>query len=304
MTYHAKSPYSGKNSLKLENSNDELAQLYVDLQESFETLCRVNTKLQAANEKLEKQNKLQHEFINVAAHELRTPTQSVVGYCEMLELFPERLKQYLPRLRRNADRLWALTANLLDATKIDADVLKLNNTDFNLTSLVRDVAREMKRKFNLINNNTGVDRFSSRLVPKIEMRLPSDRFVVHADKDRTAQVLFNLLDNAYKFTSSGTITITVQEDANNFIKISVKDTGKGIDTNIKPKLFGRFVTNSENGTGLGLFISKNIVQAQGGNISAENNKNGAGATFSFTLPNKNKVVKNNSADTNKQMTHL
>lgn len=295
MTYHANSPYSGKNSLKLEKKNDELAQLYADLQESFETLFRVNTELQTANEKLEKQNKLQHEFINVAAHELRTPTQSVVGYCEMLELFPERLKQYLPRLRRNADRLWSLTADLLDATKIDAGILKLNITDFNLISLVRDVVLETQRKFYLINKNTDIDGFGGRLVPKIEMRLASNRFIVHADKDRTAQVLFNLLDNAYKFTPSGTITIIIKEDTDDFIKISVKDTGKGIDANIKPKLFGRFVTDSENGTGLGLFISKNIVQAQGGIIFAENNKDGGGATFSFTMPIKNKLVKNNSA---------
>jgi len=295
MTYHANSPYSGKNSLKLEKKNDELAQLYADLQESFETLFRINTELQTANEKLEKQNKLQHEFINVAAHELRTPTQSVVGYCEMLELFPERLKQYLPRLRRNADRLWSLTADLLDATKIDAGILKLNITDFNLISLVRDVVLETQRKFNLINKNTDIDGFGGRLVPKIEMRLASNRFIVHADKDRTAQVLFNLLDNAYKFTPSGTITLIIKEDTDDFIKISVKDTGKGIDANIKPKLFGRFVTDSENGTGLGLFISKNIVQAQGGIIFAENNKDGGGATFSFTMPIKNKLVKNNSA---------
>jgi signal transduction histidine kinase len=202
-------------------------------------------------------------------------------------MYPERIKQYLPRLRRNADRLWVLTSNLLDATKIDTGTLKLNITDFNLINLVRDITRDMRRRSFITDKNTD----TARTKPKIELSIASKKIIVHGDKDRTAQVLSNLLNNANKFMSSGIITITINQDGNDFVKISIKDTGKGIDAEIKPKLFGRFITNSDNGTGLGLFISKNIVQAQGGIISGDNNKVGPGATFSFTLPiTKNKIM--------------
>jgi two-component system, OmpR family, sensor histidine kinase VicK len=222
----------------------------------------------------------------VAAHELRTPTQSVVGYCEMLEMFPERTKDYLKRLKRNADRLWTLTSDLLDATMIDTGMLRLNNVDFNLIEMINEVAHDMRKKFYVANKNADIHR----IIPDIELSISSNPIMVHADKNRIIQVLSNLLDNAIKFTPSGTIIISTKRDDNNLVIVNVKDTGKGIDPEIHPKLFQRFITNSDSGTGLGLFISKSIIEAQSGSIWAQNNKDG-GATFSFTLPMMKKIKK-------------
>jgi len=109
-------------------------------------------------------------------------------------------------------------------------------------------------------------------------------FLVEADKERLSQVISNLIDNAIKFTQEGSIVISSQKSDNDSIVVSIKDTGTGIDSKIMPRLFSKFATNSITGTGLGLFISKKIVEAHGGRIWAENNPFGKGATFSFTLP--------------------
>ncbi|HEX7178214.1 MAG TPA: HAMP domain-containing sensor histidine kinase [Nitrososphaeraceae archaeon] len=274
------SEHAMNQNVELQKKNIELAHLYSDLQKSFEALCEINKKLREANERLQKNNKAQTEFINIAAHELRTPTQSIIGYCEMLDLFPERTKQYLDRVARNADRLYTLTSDLLDATRIDIGILNLNNVDFNLTDTIRQVADDIRKKPYLINKNAHVDKIK----PNIQLTLPSHPIVVHADKDRIAQVLSNLLDNAVRFTNSGTITVSAKPCSSNLVKVSVKDSGKGIDPEIHPKLFHKFATKSDRGVGLGLFISKSIVEAHGGSIFGKNNKDGSGATFSFTLP--------------------
>jgi signal transduction histidine kinase len=269
--------YAMNQNVELQKKNIELAHLYSDLQKSFEALCEINKKLRDANEQLEINNKAQTEFINIAAHELRTPTQSIIGYCEMLEIFPERSKQYLDRLARNADRLYTLTSDLLDATRIDIGILNLNNVDFNLIDTIREVADDISKKSYLVNENTDV----GKIKPNIQLSLPSHPIVVHADKDRIAQVLSNLLDNAIRFTNSGTITVSTRLCSDNLVKVRVKDNGKGIHP---PMLFHKFATNSGRGVGLGLFISKSIVEAHGGSIFGKNNKDGSGATFSFTLP--------------------
>jgi two-component system, OmpR family, sensor histidine kinase VicK len=274
------SEHAMNQNVELQKRNIELAHLYSDLQKSFEALSEINKKLREANERLEKNNKAQTEFINIAAHELRTPTQSIIGYCEMLDLFPERSKQYLDRLARNADRLYTLTSDLLDATRIDIGILNLNSADFNLTEAIREVVDEIRKKLSLGYKNADVDKIK----PNIRLTLASHPIVVHADKDRIAQVLSNLLDNAIRFTNSGTITVSAKISSSNLVKVSVKDSGKGIDPEIHPKLFHKFATKSDRGVGLGLFISKSIVEAHGGSIFGKNNKDDSGATFSFTLP--------------------
>jgi two-component system, OmpR family, sensor histidine kinase VicK len=274
------SEHAMNQNIELQKKNTELAHLYSDLEKSFEALCEINKKLREANERLEKNNKAQTEFINIAAHELRTPTQSIIGYCEMLEMFPERSKQYLDRLERNADRLYTLTSDLLDVTRIDIGMLNLNNVDFSLTDTIHEVADDIRKKPYLVNKNADVDKIK----PNIQLTLPPHPIVVRGDKDRIAQVLSNLLYNAIRFTNSGTITVSTKLCFSNLVKVSVRDSGKGIDPEIYPKLFQKFATKSDRGVGLGLFISKSIVEAHGGSIFGKNNKNGSGATFSFTLP--------------------
>jgi len=269
-----------RRNVDLQKENSELTQLYSDLRESFEALSEVNCKLRAVNEELRIRSRAQIEFINIAAHELRTPTQSIIGYCEMLEMFPDDSKEYLERLSRNAERLYTLISDLLDVTRLEIGILKLFKADFNLTDTIREVVSDIKKKSYIA---TKYNR-EVKIKPIIKLALPSHQIVVHADKERIAQVLFNLLDNAIKFTNFGTIMVSVKLEGNHLVKISVKDSGKGINPEIKTKLFQKFTTMSDRGTGLGLFISKKIIEAHGGSISGKNNKPASGATFSFTLP--------------------
>jgi two-component system sensor histidine kinase VicK len=112
--------------------------------------------------------------------------------------------------------------------------------------------------------------------------------IVYADRDKISQVIHNLISNAVKFTKSGSIVVSVMEQKDKYIVVEVKDTGKGIDPEVLPSLFTKFVTKSDKGTGLGLYISKGIVEAHGGRIWAENNNDGEGegkgARFYFSLP--------------------
>ena len=267
-------------NLELQRKNLELTQVYSDLRQSFEALSELNIKLRAINEELKLRNKIQTEFINIAAHELRTPTQSIIGYCEMLAMYPRDSKDYLERLARNADRLYTLISDLLDANKIDLDMLKITKSDFNLIDIIHEVVNDMKRKpYYSTKNNSSI-----KTKPNIKLNLPSHPIIVHGDKYRITQVLSNLLDNAIKFTKSGIIIVSIKLNVKNLMRVSVKDNGKGIDSQIQSKLFEKFTTMSDTGIGLGLFISKKIIEAHGGTISGKNNEDGSGATFSFTLP--------------------
>ena len=226
-------------------------------------------------EKLKEHDKLQKEFINIAAHELRTPTQSILGYAEILEMESERSRQLANPILRNAIRLQRLTGDILDVTRIESQTLRLNKEEFDLNEVISNVIKDFKSQ---------IDSEKIKLVYEYSR---VNNIIVNADKNRLNQVISNLISNSIKFTQGewGTISITTKNEQNSkAITISVKDTGKGIDPEIIPRLFTKFATKSETGIGLGLFISKSIVEAHGGRIWAENNKDGKGATFYFTLP--------------------
>ena len=269
-----------RQNLELQRKNLELTQLYSDLRESFEALSELNIKLRAVNDELRMRNDIQAEFINVAAHELRTPTQSIIGYCEMLEMSPDGSKDYLERLSRNADRLYRLISDLLDVTRLEIGILKLVKSEFNLTSIVSEVINDMKKKTYLSTK----DNLEVKVKPNIKSIFPSNPIMVLADRERITQVIINLLNNAIKFTNSGIITVSIKPAVRNLVTVSVKDTGTGIDSEIQSKLFQKFSAMSDKGIGLGLFISKNIIEAHGGSITGKNNNHAGGATFSFTLP--------------------
>ena len=227
-------------------------------------------------EQLKVNDKMQKEFINVAAHELRTPIQPILGLSEVLlsrEGNIEEYKEFLRVISRNAKRLQRLTEDILDVTKIESQSLKLNKQTFNLRNVIMSVLADHKKE----DNNRGQIRL---------LCLNNEDIIVNADKERVTQVISNLLSNAIKFTNEGEeISIHVKRDYTaKQIDISVKDTGQGIDAEIYPRLFTKFATKSIVGTGLGLFISKKIIEAHDGRIWAENNPDGKGATFSFSLP--------------------
>ncbi len=226
-------------------------------------------------ERLKEIQKMKDEFINVAAHELRTPIQPILGLSEVLyaKIKDTEQRQLLDTITRNAKRLQRLTDDILDVTKIESQSLKLSKERFNLNDLISNIIDGYR-------NYIEKDKVQVKLLYEPNNK---DNIYVEADRGRLIQVISNLLGNAIKFTKEGTICI-ITEDKDNQVVVSVKDTGTGIHPEILPRLFSKFVTKSFQGTGLGLFICKSIVEAHGGKIWAENNSDRKGAMFAFSLP--------------------
>jgi signal transduction histidine kinase len=246
-----------------------------EVRKRTQDLNESNKKLMIANESLKKKDEAQNQFINIAAHELRTPIQPILNAIYLLQsanLKSEKRPQYLDIIRRNTEKLGRLAEDILDVTRIESDTLKLTIERLNLYDLILNTIEEYKKNIQFIYKE---------LMINYESAVQS--IIVNGDKLRLAQVLFILLDNAGKFTKSGSILVTTQTKSNT-IQIMVKDTGSGIDPEILPHLFTKFVTRSDRGTGLGLFIAKNIIEAHGGIIWAENSPRHEGAIFFFTIP--------------------
>ena len=222
----------------------------------------------------------QKEFINIAAHELRTPIQPILGLSEILRSrVGEENQEFNDGIIRNAKRLQGLTEDILDITRIEGKALKLNRQSFLLAKTIREIVQDYTAEIRDINSNIVLSFSSLR---------ESESVVIVGDESRIKQVISNLIDNSLRFTDHGAITCTAEIDnEHSQMIVRVKDTGKGIARDIQPKLFTKFVTKSEKGTGLGLYICKGIIEAHGGRIWAENNaerSGGNGATFSFSLP--------------------
>jgi signal transduction histidine kinase len=226
--------------------------------------------------KLKEADKMKTEFIHVAAHELRSPIQPILGLSEVLlnrEVNIEQYNEFLNTIYRNAKRLQQLTENILDVTKIESHTLKLHKEKVNINEKIQNVINDVRSQ---IHNPDKL---------KIVFAEPKNPVYVEADKIRLYQTIANLLTNAIKFTKEGTISISADvKHNNNELIISVKDSGEGIHPVIMPRLFTKFATRSDMGTGLGLYISKSIIEDHGGRIWAENNPDGKGATFGFSLP--------------------
>jgi signal transduction histidine kinase len=231
-------------------------------------LEQANLSLQGAIEQLKDHDKMQREFINVAAHELRTPTQAIIGYSELFYLRPDTREESIKAITRNAERLESLTRDILDVTRIEGHRLDLNKERFDISEVVASAIDDTRRRVDESN---------------IEFEYTPRKIVVQADRMRISQVVSNLLSNAVKFTKRGTVYISADTEDGQVVA-SVRDTGPGIDPEIMPKLFTKFTSKSQTGTGLGLFISKSIIEAHGGRIWAENNKDKKGATVTFRLP--------------------
>jgi two-component system sensor histidine kinase VicK len=245
----------------------------------------------AAHELLKSQDKMKQEFMDIAAHELRTPIQPILGLAQILkdQISDSTQIRFLDVILRNAKRLQKLQGEMLDVTRIESGSMKIYKESFNLNELILLVLQDFHTQL----------KDDARI--KLNYRSDGDDIWVIADKNRIIQVISNLLDNAIKFTIAGRILVQLRKrkgkkiaDSNQVI-VSVKDEGPGIDPSIIPRLFTKFASKSEKGTGLGLFISKSIIETHGGEIWAKNNRasrrkrrggssSGSGATFSFSLP--------------------
>jgi signal transduction histidine kinase len=250
--------------------------------------------------KLKEMDKMKDEFINVAAHELRTPIQPIIGLSEILR---SRIRnnygdnhsdsnaenqEFVDVILRNGQRLGKLVEDVLDVTKIESQSLELHKERFDLNELIISIIDDIMAA----EAESMVYGLPARRKGKSNLKITYQPrpLHVHADRNRIAQVISNLLNNALKFTSEGYVMITAEKkrdknsNTHDVAIISVCDSGSGVDPEIMPRLFTKFSSKSFSGTGLGLYICKNIIEAHGGRIWAENNKDANGATFSFTLP--------------------
>ncbi|HJR49001.1 MAG TPA: ATP-binding protein [Nitrososphaeraceae archaeon] len=261
-------------------------EMYEQLKKSNKQMASLFKQVVAANERMKINSNMQKEFINVAAHELRAPIQPILGLAEVLrdkkqqndnriQEQMESKEDLLNVIIRNAKRLRLLTENILDITKIENNSMELNKEEFILSRIVLETFTDFA------NQLSNEQKESVKLISALD----EGDVPVLVDRHRINQVISNLLNNAIKFTQQGHITIsTEKEKFGKEVIVKVKDSGSGIDPGIMSRLFTKFATKSHVGTGLGLFISKSIVEAHGGRMWAENNLVGKGATFCFSVP--------------------
>ncbi|MGN6629206.1 MAG: sensor histidine kinase [Candidatus Nitrosocosmicus sp.] len=276
---------------------------YVSIFESFWSYSEVVEKLKESEE-------LQKDFIRLAAHELKNPIQPLLSLSDILQskIKDTEYCKMLNIINRNAKKLKQLTNDILDVTKIETKNFSLSKEIFDLNELICDIVEDYRNQINNSSvsytfdnyvgthyktNSEGNKDSSKNAFPSLpSFKSSSSSLSIFGDKSRVTQVISNLLDNAIRFTKQGSIDVVVKKRENDKeIIINIRDTGSGIDSEIYPRLFTKFATNSDKGTGLGLYISKNIIEAHGGNIWAKNNENGKGATFSFSLPLVNQRLK-------------
>jgi SSS family transporter len=262
------------------------AVIVVVLDSKLRRLVSLQTReLVRANEELVKKDKIKDEFVNVAAHELRTPIQPILSFTELAIRGVVEPKIALETISHEAKRLRQLTSDILDVSKIDTGNVEYHIEDFDITELLTSIIEASK----------------TQLHEAVVMEAKFDPRVskIKGDKNRMAQVFNNIINNAIKFTISGSIHVETSYIAlNGDVRIEIRDTGTGISDEILPRLFEKFGTKDIDkrnlqGTGLGLYISKKIVEHHGGIIEGTNNKDG-GATFAVILPTRSNLGKGNS----------
>ena len=322
--------------------------------DTFRAFFEMIWKLLTLNRDLKKADEMRQQFINIAAHEIRTPIMPILANAELLEAIYQNTQrnpqqqqkrphevellgaeeggdnalnynndddnvgyQEVEAILRNALRLQRLTEDLLDVARIESQTLELHKEEVNISELVGSVVtdyRKVTEKKIIHNGGNPASNHNSNQEARSGQALPPPhdqvkltyaeygndtgsirRVKLLIDRFRVSQVLSNLLSNAIRFTKSGEIVVTLQlVDASTTppyssvkeVRVSVRDTGEGIDPSIFPRLFEKFSSagTGRMKTGLGLFISKGIIKAHGGRIWGENNASGKGATFTFTLP--------------------
>ena len=240
-------------------------------------------------------DKVKDDFINIAAHELRTPIQPILGLADLLDqnlqhdlknVNSKEVKEDIKVIKRNAKKLLKLTNDLLDVSRINSHILTLNLSRFDIleviSNMIKDSSTHAEKKKDKIFL---ICKYEDELENKNTINsTASSQIFITGDKSRLSQVVSNLLNNAINFTNEGDITVTITFKENMEIVVNICDTGTGIDVDILNHLFEKFTSRADSGTGLGLFISKSIIEAHGGKIWASNNENGKGSTFSFSIP--------------------
>jgi signal transduction histidine kinase len=260
--------------------------------ERTQELASKTDELSAANEQLKQNDKLQKEFVDIAAHELRTPITPILTSIDTAEIIRDSdgenrvilSEEFYRMILRNVKRLEQLSSDLLQAARIESGTLRLSKEKFDLNKLIDDVVVDASRSLPDSKRDIQI---------AFEPRRDKEELIVEADQTKLFEVVTNIVQNAIKFTVEGKIVISTEKKEDDVGRgivavVKIKDTGSGIAQDILPRLFQKFASasssNALGGTGLGLYVSKNIVEAHGGKIWAENNADDKGATFSFSIP--------------------
>lgn len=264
----------------IQNSQDELEIQAWGLKKANEGIKILYKELETKNEELRKLDKLKTEFVSVVSHELRTPLSITK---EGISLVLDRItgevnakqEKVLQTAKNNMDRLARIINSILDISKIESGKMELKREKIDLSRLITNVANDFAPK---------ADAKGIKLI----LEVPKDEIIINADRDKITQVLFNIINNAVKFTEKGSITVSCV-NKNYSAEIIIKDTGMGISKDNMPKLFGKFqqfgrtAGGGEKGTGLGLAIAKSIIELHNGKITAESALD-KGTEFYIFLP--------------------
>lgn len=268
-------------------------------------LENVNIKLESANKHIKIHDDMQKEFINMAAHELRNPVQSLLGFSDILKKLNIRnegnkialqYKDAIEAISRSSKRLKRLVDIIFDVSQLDNNLLTLNKESFDLKDMIEQLVTDYQshntplnntnnNKSNIEGNNIEYTK-GKHVIDFAYSNYPPGPKTVKGDKTYLKQVITNLVDNAVEFTQNeGKVKINLDKELKNGkVIVTVSDNGYGIHPDILPFLFTKYVKKSRGGAGLSLYISKKIIEAHGGEIWAKNNDDGRGATFGFSLP--------------------
>jgi signal transduction histidine kinase len=263
----------------------ELGEKREQLEQLNEELNRANRELNEANAKLRELAELKEEFLALTTHDLRSPLTVISGVISFFtsgrlgELSPEQ-KNMVEMMERNAQSLIELVNDLLDASKLESGTMRLDITSIDLRGLIDELRETMLP-------------LAREKEIRLEEQLPQDLPLIKADRTKLRRILVNLLSNALKFTRKGGLVQVRAEQLDGHVRVSVRDTGVGIAPEDVARLFDKYeqarsrATRGEKGTGLGLYITKQLVELHGGDITVDSTP-GQGSTFSFTLPTKSK----------------
>ncbi|MDN5845861.1 MAG: HAMP domain-containing histidine kinase [Candidatus Nitrosocosmicus sp.] len=243
----------------------------------FESLWKqsiLENRIKDLSNEMTRNNLSNHNFVRILAHELKNPIQPILGFSDMIQnnkrLDSDQKNELLKIISRNARKLDIMTNNILDYARMENNIFNLNLEPFDIVQVIEELLSDYTIQVNKKNI-------------KLDLDTSSKKIMIKADKIRIIEVLDNLLSNAIKFTERGQIVISIQKKSNHVV-IAISDTGSGIGKKDHKKIFSKFYTTDKLGTGLGLHISRIIVEKHLGRIEGRNNKNGIGSTFTIELP--------------------
>ena len=243
----------------------------------FESLWKqsiLENRVKDLSHELNSNNSSNHNFVRILAHELKNPIQPILGFSDMIQnnkrLDTDQKNELLKIISRNARKLDIMTNNILDYARMENNIFNLNVEYFDIVQVIKELLSDYTIQVN-------------KKHIRLELDTTSQKIMIKADKIRMIEVLDNLLSNSIKFTERGEIVISIRE-TEEYIIIKFIDTGSGIDEEDLEKIFSKFYTTDKLGTGLGLYISRIIVEKHLGRIKGRNNENGVGSTFTIELP--------------------